>query len=216
MTSLLAFWRDLASSLLATCPAFPARTAGFAVANHSDEGGICFSSASSLPTSDSWLRAPFLANYLSLWPRFCVRPRRMASRFLGASGDRKSGMVFFVRRGRKIRDWPFRYPSFLYISVPAWSWFRDVFFLQDQREWFFSAGGFLRKPESIRVGCERVVVIVAILFVRRASLWVAPHAIFQDSIPDEPSTGITETGVLADSGRIDCPGELSSCLHGDV
>jgi hypothetical protein len=33
--------------------------------------------------------------------RASAEPRRIANRFLGALGERKSGMVFLVRRGRE-------------------------------------------------------------------------------------------------------------------
>ncbi len=99
------------------------------------------------------------------------------------------------------------------MSVLAWSWFIDVFLLQYQSKWFFCAWGFLRKPEGVRVGNECVVIIVSVLFVGCAALRAAPHTVFQDGIPDKPSTGITRCGVLADSRRIDCPRKSCSLLH---
>jgi hypothetical protein len=77
------------------------------------------------------------------------------------------------------------------MSILAWGWFNDVFLLQNQGEWLIRARGLLRKPEGVGVGYECVVVIVSLRFVICATLRVAPHAVFQDGIPDKPSPGVT-------------------------
>src|SRR5207248_2262167 len=116
-------------------------------------------------------------------------------------------------RTRKKGDWPFRYSSFLYMSVLARSWFSDIFILQDQGEWNFRARGFFRKPKRIGVGCEREVIVASVRFVRCAAFRVAPHAVFQDGIPDKTSPRVTISGVLIDPCRIDCPRKSCSLLH---
>src|SRR5882672_1733562 len=99
------------------------------------------------------------------------------------------------------------------MSILAWSGFSDVLLLQDQREWFFSASGFLRKPKSGRIGHEWVVIVVSVRFVRCAALSVAPHTVFQDGIPHKTTSGATKCSILADSRRIDCPRKSYSLLH---
>ena len=135
----------------------------------------------------------------------------------GASQNRKSipgsiwgqeigdGILRATRTGKKL-DRPFCYSPLLYMSVPARSWFIDVFLLQDQSDRLFRAWIFLRESESGGKGCESVVVIISVRFVRRAALRVAPDSVFQDCIPNIPSTCIPATvvgGILSDSGRID-------------
>ena len=88
-----------------------------------------------------------------------------------------------------------------------------MFTLQDQSERFFCAWCFLGKPESLRIGCERIIIIAPIVLVGRAALRVAPYAVFQDVIPDEASACITNSWILADSGRIDRPRKSCSFLH---
>src|SRR5687768_16883272 len=103
----------------------------------------------------------------------------MANRFLGALGDRKSGMVLFVRRGRE----------------------RNTTGHSDIR--LFRTRVFLRKPEGVGVGCECVVVIATIRPVRSTAFRVAPHPVFQDGIPNETSASVARCGILADARRID-------------
>ena len=76
-------------------------------------------------------------------------------------------------------------------------------FCKDQSEWFFRAWGFLRKPEGGRVGYEWVVIVVSVRVVRCSALGVAPHTVFQDGIPDKPTSGVTKCAILAHSRGID-------------
>ena len=84
-----------------------------------------------------------------------------------ATGNREScSSCGAGEKETRLLDWPFRYPSFLYMSVLAGPWFRDVLLLQDQSEWFFRTLAFLRKPKGSGVGFE-CAVIVALLFETR-------------------------------------------------
>jgi hypothetical protein len=93
-----------------------------------------------------------------------------------------------------------------YMNILAWRWFIDVFFLQDQGEWFFCAWRFPGKTESFRVGCEGMVVVVSVFCVRRAALRMAPHAVLKNGVPDKASATEGICGIRADLGRIDCSG----------
>jgi hypothetical protein len=148
------------------------------------------------------------------FPRFWYQATQNGKSIPGRAGRQEIGYgVLRAARARKKHDWPFRYSSFLYMSVLPRSWFSDVFLLQDQSEWLFRACGFLRKPEGVGVGYERVVIIVSVRFVRCAAFRVAPHTVFQDRVPDKPSPGATGCGILADPRRIDCPRKSCSLLH---
>src|SRR6184192_735405 len=68
-------------------------------------------------------------------------------------------------------------------------------------------------PKRIGVGCEREVIVASVRVVRCAAFRVAPHAVFQDGIPDKTSPRVTISGVLIDPCRIDCPRKSCSLLH---
>jgi hypothetical protein len=99
------------------------------------------------------------------------------------------------------------------MNVPPWSWFRDVFVLQNQSEWFFRAGKFLRETKGVGVRGECIVIIAPFFLVRCAAFRMAPDAVLQHGVPDETSPDGTSCGILADSRRIDCSRKSYRLLH---
>jgi hypothetical protein len=76
----------------------------------------------------------------------------MSKRLAGAFGDRKSGIVFGVRRGlAKKFHGPFSDAHFLDVSILARTRFVGVLKLANQRERRFGAYRTLRKSERLSV-----------------------------------------------------------------
>ena len=146
-------------------------------------------------------------------PLLCQSTQDVESIAGRAGREEIRNRIFRASRTGEELHWPFRDASFLHMNVLAWIWLGDVFLLQDQSEWLFRAWELLRKPEGVRVGCEYVVVIVSVLFVRCDSLRVAPHTVFQDGVPHKSSPGVTRSGILADSRRIERSRKPCSLLH---
>jgi hypothetical protein len=69
---------------------------------------------------------------------------------------------------------------------------RDVFKLSNERKRFFGTICASGKRKSLGVGCKGMVLVTAVFEVWRATLWVAPNAVFQNIIPDISPTSLCQ------------------------
>jgi hypothetical protein len=84
---------------------------------------------------------------------------------------------------------PFGHARFLDVNVRTGLRLTDVFKLTYQCERSLRALGVRREIESIHVRCEGVVVIAAVVQIRRPALWVAPNTVLQHLVPHEAAAG---------------------------
>ncbi len=78
----------------------------------------------------------------------------------------------------------------------------NVLDLPNESEWLFSAQSAVGKRRSFRVCGEGVVIVVAVFGVHCPALWVAPHAILQDLVPNKSAPTLRNGRVRPNQTRV--------------
>ncbi len=86
--------------------------------------------------------------------------------------------------------WPLGDTLLFHVTVLTWVRLIDVFDLPNEREWLLRAISALGECGSLSICRKSKVVIAAILFLRSATLWMAPNPILKDIVPDISSSGL--------------------------
>lgn len=79
---------------------------------------------------------------------------------------------------------PLRMSLLAHVLELTWCGLIDVLALKDQRDWIIRSRRGAGELERLRIGCERVEVIVPFLHIRRASGRAAPDPVFEYFVPD--------------------------------
>jgi hypothetical protein len=87
-------------------------------------------------------------------------------------------------------DRPLCYATLGDVLVAARFNFLDVLLLDDQCEWLLGARCGCRERARLGACGKRPEIVIAVVEVESTSLGMAPHAVFENRVPDVPATGL--------------------------
>src|ERR1700723_707570 len=110
---------------------------------------------------------------------------------------------------------PLRDSLLLNVKILARIRLRYVLTLSNQRKRCFGSFCALGKFKCLGIGPEGMIIVTAVLKIVRATLWVAPNAIFQNIVPHVAAASLCKRRVLAHEIWVHSV-RVSNCVHANL